>query len=158
MPVEIERKFLVRDERWRDHVVRALPMVQGYLTGAGGKASVRVRLEGDVGKLNIKAAVVGAARDEYEYDVPAGEARRMLDTLCVGVVEKVRHFVEHRGHTWEVDEFGGANEGLVTAEIELGEEGEDFVRPDWLGDEVTHQRRYYNQALALHPYSTWPRP
>lgn len=158
MPIEIERKFLVRDGRWRAAVTRSLPMVQGYLGGLDGKASVRVRLEGDIGRLNIKAAVVGAARAEYEYDIPAAEARQLLAQLCVGVVEKVRHWVPHAGCTWEVDEFGGANDGLVTAEIELGDEREAFECPDWLGEEVTHERRYYNHALALHPYSTWPRP
>lgn len=157
MGIEIERKFLVRDGRWRDEVTRSLPMVQGYLGGEGGKASVRVRLEGDAGKLNIKAAVTGAARAEFEYPIAAADARAILDTLCVGVLEKVRHYVEFRGHTWEVDEFAGANEGLVTAEIELGAVTEHFEPPPWLGREVTDDRRYYNHALALNPYSTWSR-
>lgn len=157
MGIEIERKFLVRDDRWRAEATHAVPMTQGYLGGEGGKASVRVRLEGDAGKLNIKAAVVGAARAEFEYGIPARDARAILDTLCVGVVEKVRHYVEFRGHTWEVDEFAGANEGLVTAEVELGVEKERFEPPAWLGREVTEDRRYYNHALALTPYSTWPR-
>jgi adenylate cyclase len=158
MGIEIERKFLVRDDRWRAAATRALPMVQGYLGGADGKASLRVRLEGDVAKLNIKASVVGAKRAEFEYDIPAADARYLLDQLCVGIVEKVRHWVPHAGHTWEVDQFGGANDGLVTAELELGDEREAFERPDWLGEEVTQERRYYNHALALQPYSTWPRP
>jgi adenylate cyclase len=158
MGIEIERKFLVRDDRWRIAATRALPMVQGYLAGADGKASVRVRLEGDIARLNIKAAVVGARRAEFEYEIPAADARLLLDQLCVGIVEKVRHWVPHAGHTWEVDRFGGANDGLVTAEIELGDEREGFERPDWLGEEVTQERRYYNHALALQPYSTWPRP
>lgn len=157
MGIEIERKFLVRDGRWRDAVARSLPMVQGYLGGEGGKASVRVRLEGDAGRLNLKAAVIGAARAEFEYPIPAADARAILDTLCVGVLEKVRHYVEFRGHTWEVDEFAGANEGLVTAEIELGDVKEPFEPPPWLGREVTDDRRYYNHALALNPYSTWSR-
>lgn len=156
MAIEIERKFLVTGDGWRDEAIRSLPMVQGYLADEHGKASVRVRLEGDVGKLNIKAAVVGAAREEFEYDIPADEARAMLEHLCLGVLEKVRHFVPYAGRTWEVDEFGGANDGLVTAELELGDEHEAFERPDWLGAEVTHDRRYYNHALALHPHSTWP--
>lgn len=156
MAIEIERKFLVTGAGWRDRVVRSLPMVQGYLAGDGGKASVRVRLEGDAGKLNIKAAVIGMARAEYEYDIPADEARAILERLCVGVLEKVRHFVPHAGRTWEVDEFAGANAGLVIAELELDDERETFERPDWLGAEVTHERRYYNHALALQPYSTWP--
>lgn len=157
MPVEIERKFLVRDDRWRAAATRALPMVQGYLGGLEGKASVRVRLEGDAGKLNIKAAVVGMTRAEFEYGIPAADARALLQ-LCVGVLEKVRYWVPHAGRTWEVDRFGGANAGLVTAELELGGEQETFERPDWLGDEVTQDRRYYNHALALHPYSAWPSP
>jgi adenylate cyclase len=156
MAIEIERKFLVAGTAWRDHATHAVPMVQGYLAGTDGKASVRVRLEGDAGKLNIKAAVVGMARAEYEYDIPAADARAILDTLCVGVLEKLQHYVPHAGHTWEVDEFAGANDGLVTAELELGDEQEAFERPDWLGEEVTHDRRYYNHALALQPYSTWP--
>ena len=157
MGIEIERKFLVRDDRWRADVTRSVPMTQGYLGGEGAKASVRVRLEGDAGKLNVKASVVGAARAEFEYDIPAVDARTILDTLCVGVLEKVRHYVEFRGHTWEIDEFAGANEGLVTAELELGAEKEYFEAPAWLGREVTKDRRYYNHALALTPYSTWPR-
>ena len=157
MPVEIERKFLVRHDGWRATASRSLPMRQGYLGAEGGKASVRVRLEGEAGKLNIKAAVVGTTRAEYEYDIPAADARALLDGLCVGVLDKVRHFVTHGAHTWEVDEFGGANAGLVTAEVELGHDGEAFEAPDWLGAEVTHDRRYYNHALALHPYTTWPR-
>lgn len=156
MAIEIERKFLVTGAGWRDRVVRSLPMVQGYLAGDGGKASVRVRLEGDAGKVNIKAAVIGMARAEYEYDIPADDARAILERLCVGVLEKVRHFVSHAGRTWEVDEFAGANAGLVIAELELDDERETFERPDWLGAEVTHERRYYNHALALQPYSTWP--
>ena len=158
MGVEIERKFLVRGDAWRATASRSLPMRQGYLGAEGGKASVRVRLEGEAGKLNIKAAVVGTTRAEFEYDIPAADARALLDGLCVGVLDKVRHFVAHGGHTWEVDEFGGANDGLVIAEIELGHERESFERPDWLGDEVTQERRYYNHALALKPYTTWPRP
>ena len=154
MAIEIERKFLVCDASWRAAVLRSVPMLQGYLA-EGGRASVRVRLEGDVARLNIKAAVVGATRAEYEYVMPAADARAILDGLCVGLVEKVRHYVEHRGHTWEVDEFGGANDGLIVAEIELKSEKEAFERPAWLGEEVTRERRYYNHQLALQPYNTW---
>ena len=154
MGIEIERKFLVCDPSWRAAVTRSVPMLQGYLAESG-RASVRVRLEGDVARLNIKAAVVGATRAEYDYVMPAADARAILDGLCVGLVEKVRHYVEHRGHTWEVDEFGGANDGLIVAEIELKSEKEAFERPAWLGEEVTRERRYYNHQLALQPYNTW---
>jgi len=156
MGLEIERKFLLRSDAWRRQVTRSLPMRQGYLAGEGGKASVRVRLEGKEARMNIKAAVVGSARAEYDWPVPAEDAREILDTLCVGRVEKVRHYVEHGGLTWEIDEFGGANAGLIVAEVELRAVDQAFERPDWLGAEVTDDRRYYNHHLALHPYSTWP--
>jgi adenylate cyclase len=159
MPIEIERKFLVVGDVWRAEVVRSLDMRQGYLTREG-QTSVRVRLEGDAAKLNIKAAVVGSARAEYEYDIPAGECREMLATLCVGRVEKTRHYVPahgaHDGAVWEIDEFIGDNAGLVVAEIELVSVDASFARPAWLGRELTDDRRYYNHYLALHPYAAWP--
>ncbi len=157
MAVEIERKFLVRSETWRKAVSRSVAMKQGYLTGEGGKSSVRVRLEGDEARFNIKAAVVGHSRAEFDWAVPVGDAREILDTLCVGVVEKVRHYVQIDGLTWEIDAFAGANAGLIVAELELERADQAFAKPDWLGDEVTDDRRYYNHHLALHPYSTWPR-
>ena len=106
--------------------------------------------------LNIKAAVIGAARAEYEYPIPPDDARKLLETLCVGTLEKVRHYVERDGLTWEIDEFLGANAGLVVAEIELDAVDQEFLHPEWLGRELTDDRRYYNHHLAIHPYSTWP--
>lgn len=156
MALEIERKFLVVGERWRDAVQAAVPMRQGYLSGEGGRASVRVRVQGNEAYLNIKAAVLGVARAEYEYPMPVAEANEILDTLCVGVLDKVRHYVEFAGMTWEVDEFSGRNSGLVVAEIELEAVDQVFARPAWLGAEVSSERRYYNHALALHPYADWP--
>lgn len=156
MPIEIERKFLVTGEAWRTEVSRSLDMSQGYLAGEGGKASVRVRLEGTVARLNIKAAVVGSARAEYEYEMPVAEAREILQTLCVGSLEKTRHYVEREGLVWEIDEFRGGNAGLIVAEVELNAEDQVFVRPGWLAREVTDDRRYYNHHLALHPYNSWP--
>jgi Uncharacterized protein conserved in bacteria len=156
VPLEIERKFLVAGEAWRAQVVDAQEMRQGYLVGTGGRASVRVRIAGDAARLNIKAAVIGAARAEYDYPVPLDEAREILDRLCLGRVEKRRHKVPAGGgRTWEIDEFFGDNAGLVVAEIEIGSEDEAFAHPDWLGREVTDDARYYNHALALKPYSQW---
>jgi adenylate cyclase len=155
MALEIERKFLVVGDAWRAEVSRSVEMGQGYLTQEAGRASVRVRVEAGRAMLNIKAAVVGSARAEYEYEIPVAEGRELLDTLCVGRLEKVRHYVERDGVTWEVDEFLGDNGGLVVAEIELTSVGQDFVRPEWLGRELTDDRRYYNHHLALHPYQTW---
>lgn len=156
MGIEIERKFLVTGDGWRAQASRRVEMRQGYLTQEAGRASVRVRLEGDVARLNIKAAVVGAARAEYEYDIPVDECRQILETLCVGRLEKVRHYVERDGLTWEVDEFTGENAGLVVAEVELTSTDHRITLPDWLGRELTDDRRYYNHYLVLNPYAAWP--
>jgi adenylate cyclase len=155
MAIEIERKFLVSGTGWRSAVRRSVRMRQGYLTQEAGRASVRVRVQEDCAHLNIKAAVVGSARAEYEYEIPLADAHEMLDTLCVACLDKTRHYVEFGGMTWEVDEFEGGNAGLVIAEIELSSREQAFARPGWLGDEVTDERRYYNHALALHPYREW---
>lgn len=154
MGLEIERKFLVANDDWRAQSARSVEMRQGYLAGEGGKASVRVRIEGERANLNIKAAVVGSTRAEYQYDIPLAEGRELIK-LCVGTLEKTRHYVEQGDLTWEIDVFEGANAGLVVAEIELPAEDHPYGRPAWLGREVTMDRRYYNHALALHPYSTW---
>ena len=157
MPTEIERKFMVQGEGWRAEVSRSIPMRQGYLAELGGRASVRVRLEGAEARLNIKAAVVGAARAEYEYDIPSAEAEEILATLCSGLVLKTRHYVERDGLTWEIDVFEGANAGLVVAEVELCTVEQEFPRPAWLGRELTDEQRYYNHALAKRPYAEWSR-
>lgn len=155
MALEIERKFLLASDDWRTSVGGGEHFVQGYLCGEG-PSSVRVRIEGEQANINIKAAVVGAARAEYEYAIPLADARAMLADLCITTpVDKTRHRVTHAGHTWEIDDFGGANAGLVVAEIELSAADEHFERPPWLGREVTHERCYYNHALALHPYRDW---
>jgi adenylate cyclase len=155
MPLEIERKFLVVGDAWRAQVARSTRMRQGYLAGEGGRASVRIRVQRDAAWLNIKAAVIGSARAEYEYSIPLAEANEILDTLCVGLIDKTRHYVDFGGTLWEIDEFEGDNAGLIVAEVELQEVDEAFERPDWLGVEVTDDRRYYNHALALQPYRNW---
>ncbi len=155
MATEIERKFLVAGDGWRDDAHDSRRFEQGYLCGEG-PASVRVRIEGEQANLNIKAAVVGTARAEYEYVIPLAEAREMLADLCVAApVLKTRHWVRHAGHTWEIDVFEGANAPLVVAEIELNAVDEGFERPDWLGEEVSDDKRYYNHWLAFEPYSEW---
>lgn len=157
MPREIERKFLVRGDGWRQAAGDGIDMVQGYL-GESAECSVRVRLAGASAELNLKSRGAGRSRLEFEYPVPAGDARHMLEVLCGGrIVEKRRHHVLHAGHLWEVDEFAGANAGLVVAEIELDDEEAGFPRPDWLGEEVTDDARYYNLALAEQPWGEWER-
>lgn len=157
MAMEIERKFLVAGEGWRTAAQASRQFEQGYLCG-DGPASVRVRVEGERANMNIKAAVVGRARAEYEYPVPLEDAREMLAHLCVAPpVIKTRYWVPYGAHTWEIDEFGGQNAPLIVAEIELDAVDENFERPDWLGEEVTQDRRYYNHALAFTPYAQWER-
>lgn len=161
MAIEIERKFLVTGDGWREAAHAVVPMAQGYLNDQRSldegrqRASVRVRLEGDRAFLNIKSRELGHTRQEFEYALPVEEARALL-ALCVGgLVEKRRHLVRHAGHLWEVDEFLGDNAGLVVAEIELASATQAFERPDWLGDEATDCPRYYNLALAARPYALW---
>ena len=161
MAIEIERKFLVAGEGWRDAAHAVLPMAQGYLNDLGAMdrgeqhASVRVRIQGADAFLNIKSRQLGRSRQEFDYPIPVADARALL-SLCVGgVIDKRRHLVRHAGHLWEVDEFLGDNAGLVVAEIELSDPDETFALPPWAGREVTDQARYYNLALASHPYSRW---
>ena len=155
MPLEIERKFLVKDERWREQAQDGVLMRQGYLSGTE-RASVRVRLCGDQAHLNIKSATLGVRRSEYDYEIPLVDALEMLDHLCEKpLIEKTRYHVRHDHHDWEVDVFGGDNAGLVVAELELTHEQESFALPPWVGAEVSHDPRYYNVCLVKHPYKLW---
>jgi adenylate cyclase len=161
MATEIERKFLLRDDGWRACVTHCERIAQGYLVDAAAlvaglaRASVRVRISGGNAWFNVKAAQVGIARAEYEYPLPPDDARAMLDDLCGGKVEKIRHCAMVDGASFEVDEFLGVNAGLVVAEIELPAIDASFPRPSWLGREVSHLVRYYNLQLIAHPYANW---
>ena len=154
MPQEIERKLLVKDDSWREPGSGTLYR-QGYLSTVPER-SVRVRLIRDRGYLTVKGASSGAARAEYEYEIPGEEAREMLDNLCERpLIEKTRYRVEYQGLTWEIDEFQGSNAGLVIAEVELEEADQAVSLPDWVDKEVTGDRRYYNASLIAEPYSVW---
>ena len=154
MPLEIERKFLLKSDAWRKLARRSQRMSQGYLA-SGGRVSLRVRIAGDEARLNMKTGGVGVSRQEYEYPIPLTEARELLALALGSLIDKTRHFVEHGGKTWEVDEFHGANLGLVVAELELEREDEQFPVPPWIGKEVTQLARYYNSRLVGHPYCAW---
>jgi adenylate cyclase len=155
MPLEIERKFLVTDERWRAQVERSVPMRQGYLCHDERRA-MRVRIFGEQAHLNIKASADGIHRHEFEYAIPLSDAEALFAHVVEGpVLEKIRHYLHVGGHLWEIDEFQGENAPLVVAEIELTHADEPFERPPWLGEEVSSDRRYYNSELASHPYSRW---
>jgi adenylate cyclase len=152
--VEIERKFLLKGDAWRT-LAQPVLLRQGYLSVDPAR-TVRVRIEGAAGTLTIKGKNAGATRGEWEYAVPVLEAAELLDTLCQRpLVEKYRRRIEYQGHTWEVDEFLGENAGLAVAEIELAHEDEAFDKPDWIGEEVTGDARYYNSSLIRTPYSLW---
>ena len=155
MPREIERKYRVKGNGWRDHGA-GVPYRQGYLSTVAER-TVRVRLIRDKGWLTIKGITVGATRAEYEYEIPSDEASEMLDNLCERpLIEKTRYRVEHQGLIWEVDEFDGDNAGLIIAEVELDDEDQTIVLPDWVGEEVTGDARFFNANLIANPYSTWP--
>ena len=154
MGQEVERKFLVVGESWRERA-KGSELRQGFLSTHPERA-VRVRVAGDQAWLTIKGKTVGATRAEFEYAIPLEDAKRLLDELCERpLVEKVRYTLEAGSHTWEIDVFEGVNAGLVVAEIELGGEDEPFEKPAWLGEEVTHDPRYFNSNLVRHPYRDW---
>ncbi len=155
MAQEIERKFLVRGD-FKSEVTKATRITQGYLSSVPER-TVRVRIKGDKGYMTVKGigSDSGASRFEWEKEIPVEDVRELLKICEPGVIDKTRYLVPAGKHTFEVDEFYGDNEGLVVAEVELSSEDEEFVRPEWLGEEVTGDARYYNSMLMKKPYKTW---
>ncbi len=155
MGTEIERKFLIRDASWRDAAEPGVAYRQGYFAGME-RCSMRVRIGAGRARLNIKGATLGIERYEYEYPIPLRDAEELLERCCLTpVVCKTRYRVPHGAHVWEIDVFEGDNAGLVVAEIELGRPDEPFERPQWLGEEVSDDARYYNVSLVAHPFKDW---
>ena len=156
MHVETERKFLVRDSSWKASAVSAIPMVQGYIAHDAGN-TVRVRILGDKGILTVKGpSVNGMSRLEWEKEIPLEDARDLIRLCHGGIIDKTRYIVPAGGGLrFEVDEFHGDNAPLVMAEIELPSEDFPYERPQWLGEEVTGDKRYYNSWLTVHPYKGW---
>jgi adenylate cyclase len=154
MGTEIERKFLVKDDSWRQQAGRGVWLRQGYLA-AGAGLSVRVRTDGDHAWLTIKGPSHGLSRVEFEYAVPPEDAAGLLALCGPRLVEKHRHRLEASGHVWEIDEFHGANAGLVMAEVELTCADEPVARPAWLGREVSDDPRFLNASLSRSPYASW---
>ncbi|GGI52980.1 CYTH domain-containing protein [Oxalicibacterium solurbis] len=154
MSVEIERKFLVRSDAWKA-LAQGVAMRQGYLSTHPDR-TVRVRIEGEIATLTIKGRTQGFSRGEWEYEIPLADAAALLNDICERPrIEKTRTRIVHEGMVWEVDEFFGDNLGLVVAEIELASETQTFARPDWLGEEVTGDARYFNSSLLKRPYTSW---
>lgn len=155
MPLEIERKFLVTGE-YKSLAYASSRIRQGYICSGGGR-TVRVRIRGDKGYLTIKGPSnrVGMSRYEFEMEIPVEDAQELMGLCEPGVVDKTRYLVKSGRHVFEVDEFYGDNEGLVMAEVELSDENEPFEKPDFIGKEVTGDRRYYNAHLRNYPYKLW---
>jgi len=154
MPKEIERKYKVQSTKYKD-LAEGLYIHQGFLSTEKERV-VRVRVIGDKGYLTIKGITTGATRTEYEYEIPVTDANALLKELCLKpTIEKYRYEVPNKGFIWEVDEFLGENEGLIVAEIELESEDQEFEFPDWVGEEVTDDPRYFNSNLIAHPFSMW---
>lgn len=155
MAQEIERKFLVKGE-FKAQAYKQSRMIQGYICSAGGR-TVRVRIAGDKGYLTIKGPTSdsGTTRYEWEKELPLSDARELMKLCEGGMISKTRFYVRSGNHTFEVDEFDEANQGLVLAEVELRDENEEFIKPGFIGEEVTGDLRYYNSQLMKCPYSTW---
>lgn len=155
MAQEIERKFLLQGD-FRAEVCKTQRITQGYLSSVPER-TVRIRIKDEQGFITVKGIgnATGASRYEWEKEIPLAEAEALLALCEPGVIDKQRHLVMAGAHTFEIDEFFGANAGLMVAEVELACEDESFVRPAWLGEEVTGQARYYNSALMQHPFSVW---
>jgi CYTH domain-containing protein len=154
MGKEIERKFRVTTDEYKK-LAEPVYYQQGYLTSEPGK-TVRVRIAGEKAFLTLKGKSSGISRSEYEYEIPVCDAEEMLANLaCSPIIKKYRYKIPFGKHIWEVDKFLGDNEGLIVAEIELSAEDEAFEKPDWIGDEVSYDKRYYNSRLSLNPYKNW---
>ena len=156
MAQEIERKFLVKDESYKNLARSSSRISQGYICSARGK-TVRVRIRGEKGYLTIKgpADMSGMSRYEWEKEIPLSEAEELMKLCEPGIIDKRRYIVEHDGHKWEVDEFYGDNEGLTVAEVELKDENEVVELPEFIKEEVTGQVKYYNSFLTRTPYKRW---
>ena len=159
MGIEIERKFLLKNDNWKSLVTETHMMKQSYLKSGldtSQQSSVRIRISNKLASVNIKSADLSMVRKEVEYEIPLHNAEEMLKTLCGDVIiEKTRYYVPYAHHLWEIDVFEGENAGLQVAEIELGSVDEFFEKPDWIADEVSEDKRYFNNYLLRSPYSTW---
>lgn len=155
MGKEIERKFLVKGDSWREIAGKGTSYRQGYLSTVKER-TVRVRTIDEKGYLTIKGLTVGVSRKEFEYEIPGSEADDMLTNLCEKpLIEKKRYKVALDGLTWEIDEFFGDNDGLIIVEVELTSEDQAFNKPAWVGEEVSGDPRYFNSNLTKHPFKNW---
>ncbi|MEH2076001.1 MAG: CYTH domain-containing protein [Nostoc sp.] len=154
MAKEIERKYLVRGDSWRG-LAEGSVYRQGYIA-TQDKTTVRIRIVGEKSYLTIKGPSIKYSRLEFEYPIPVKDAQEILETLCERpFIEKVRYKIEFGGLIWEIDEFDGVNKGLILAEVELNDENQQIEVPNWIGQEVSDDSRYFNSNLVKHPFSQW---
>jgi len=154
MGIEIERKFLLKNDSWKNKADKGTSIKQGYLN-SNKHRTVRVRIAGASGFLTIKGKNEHLTRQEFEYDIPLEEALSLLELCEKPIIEKTRFIVSDHGNDWEVDVFGGENEGLLLAEIELKSEEQALTTPNWIGEEVSTDERYYNSSLIANPFKNW---
>ena len=155
MPTEIELKYLVNQELWKQIIPeKSVEIKQAYLLTDPNK-TIRIRTKGDTGFITIKGKSIGASRPEFEYEIPLSDAIELINGFSSNIIEKTRHYVTYERKLWEVDEFKGLNAGLILAEIELSDENEEYSVPDWVGENVTVDQKYANSNLSIKPFTTW---
>lgn len=154
MGTEIERKYLIIDDSWKTKASEGIEIKQGYLNSEA-KRTVRIRISGEQGWLTIKGKNENLTRKEFEYDIPLTDALELLNLCEKPIIEKTRYIFLDNGNSWEIDVFSGENEGLVIAEIELSREDQEFTIPEWVGEEVSMDVRYYNSSLISNPFVNW---
>lgn len=156
MSIEIERKYLIKNDKWRKHVKEDQHITQGYIKTADATVRIRCYKDNRSAVITVKGKRDGISRLEFEYQIPYADAREMQDKLCQArLVEKTRHLIEYDGMIWELDEFHGDNEGLFVAEIELASEEQAYKLPKWVGKDVSYENRYRNSRLCINPYKDW---
>ncbi|PIE46324.1 MAG: adenylate cyclase [Gammaproteobacteria bacterium] len=156
MSVEIERKYLIKNNKWKKHVREDQHITQGYIKTADATVRIRCYKDDRTAEIAVKGKRNGISRLEFEYEIPYADAREMQDKLCQKrLIEKTRHLIEYQGMLWELDEFHGDNEGLFVAEIELTDENQAFELPDWVGKDVSYDSKYRNSQLCAKPYKEW---
>ncbi len=156
MSVEIERKYLIKNDNWKSAVKESQHITQGYIKADNATVRIRCYKDDHSAEITVKGKRDGISRLEFEYEIPYPDAREMQDKLCDSpLVEKTRHLIKHQGMLWELDEFHGDNQGLFVAEIELLNEEQTYELPDWVGEDVSYDSRYRNSRLSIEPYNNW---
>lgn len=156
MSIEIERKYLIKNDQWRKHVKEDLHITQGYIKAADATVRIRCYKDDHTAEITVKGKRDGISRLEFEYAIPYADAREMQEKLCQErLVKKTRHLIEYKGMLWELDEFHADNEGLFVAEIELNDEHQQYELPDWVGQDVSFDSKYRNSRLCVMPYKEW---